>query len=134
METLLFPPPVIWAVVSVVFQIMLTDAGMRMRMSPAAVMVGVAASVIVMALIAVAACPTRNSWSAADAIVGCTIWIVRLSRAAVPPPGPVITSCRESAAETAVKFWYWSPDTMICCWPEPKVPVTSRTSVLPPSS
>src|SRR5438874_315744 len=102
---------------------MLNDEGMRMRMSCAAVMVGVAASVtviglpatggcpmtktwfaavmvgvaasvIVIALIAVAACPTRKSWSAADAIVGCTIWMVRLSLAFAPPPGPVTTSCR----------------------------------------
>ena len=133
METLLFPLPVIEAAVSAVFQVMLTEAGMRIRMSPAAVMVGVAASVTVMALIAVAAWPTRKSWFAADAIVGCTTWTVRLSRAAVPPPGPVITSCRESAAEGAVKLWYWSPDTTTC-WPAPKLPVTLRTRVLPPSS
>src|SRR2546425_8847965 len=40
------------------------------RMSLAAVMLGVAASVTVIALIAVAAWPTTKTWFAADAIVG----------------------------------------------------------------
>ena len=73
---------------------MLNDAGIRMRRSFAAVMPGAAASVIVIALIAVGAWPTTKTWFAADAIVGCTIWIVRLSLALVAPPGPVTTSCR----------------------------------------
>ena len=68
-----FPLPVIEAVVSAVFQVMLNVAGIRMRMSLVAVMLGVAASVIVIALIAVGAWPTRKTWSAADAIVGATI-------------------------------------------------------------
>src|SRR5439155_605584 len=63
---------------------MLTVAGIRMRMSFAVVMVGVAASVTVMALIAVAAWPTRNSWFAADASVGAVTGIrMRRSCAAV---------------------------------------------------
>src|SRR5216117_3512697 len=74
------PPalPVIVAVVSAVFQVMLNVAGMRIRMSLVAVIVAVAASVTVTGLIAVAASPTTNTWFAADANVGCTIWIVRL--------------------------------------------------------
>ena len=91
---MLAPLPVIVAAVRAVFQLMLNVAGMRMRISCAAVMPGVAASVTVMALIAVAACATTKSWFAADAIVGCTIWIVRLSLAAVLPPDPEITACR----------------------------------------
>ena len=59
-----------------------------------AVMLGVAASATVTGLIAVAACPTTNTWFAAEASVGCTTWIVRLSLAFVPPPAPVTTSCR----------------------------------------
>ena len=82
------------AVVSAVFQLMLTAAGIRIRMSLAAVMLGVAASVTVIALIAVAAWPTTKTWFAADAIVGATTWIVRLSLAFVPPPAPETTSCR----------------------------------------
>src|SRR5207244_10126439 len=94
LDTLLDPLPVIEAAVSAVFHVMLNDGGIRTRMPFVVVMVGVAASVIVTALIAVAACPTRKSWSAADAIVGCTIWIVRLSLAFVLPADPVTTSCR----------------------------------------
>src|SRR5437762_9197278 len=90
---------------------MLNDAGIRIRRSVAAVMVGVAASVTVTALIAVGAWPTTNTWFAADASVGAPIWIVRLSLAFVPPPAPPTTSCREAAAEGAVKLMYCSPDT-----------------------
>ncbi len=93
-ETLLAAFPVRVAVVSAVFQLMLNDAGIRMRMSFAVVMVGVAASVIVIALIAVAARPTTKTWFAADASVGATTWTVRLSLAFVPPPAPPTTSCR----------------------------------------
>src|SRR5207247_9899134 len=92
---------------------MLNDAGMRIRMSFVVVMTGVAASVTVIALIAVAACPTTKLWFAADAMVGCMIWIVRLSVAFVPAAAPVTTSSRLSAAEGAVKLGYWSPDTAI---------------------
>ncbi len=93
--TLPAPLPAIVAVVRAVFQLMLNVAGMRMRMSFAAVMLGVPASVTVIAAVAVAACPTRNSWFAADAIAGgAATWIVRLSSAAVPPVAPEITSCR----------------------------------------
>ena len=77
-----------------VFHVMLNVAGIRMRRSCAAVMVGVDASVIVIGLIAAAACPATKSWFAADAIVGCTTWIVRLSLLAVLAPGPNTTSCR----------------------------------------
>ncbi len=102
-------------------------------MSFTAVMPGVVASVTVIALIVVDTWPTRNSWLAAEAIVGCTIWIVRPSRAAVPPPAPETTSSRLSATEDAVKLLYSSPDTTI--WSVPaKLLVTPRTSVLPPSS
>src|SRR5438034_391453 len=100
------------AVVSAVFHIMLNAAGMPIRRSVAAVMVGVAASVTVTALIAVGAWPTTKTWFAADAMVGATIWMVRLSLAAVPPPGPEMTSCSESAAEPAMKLVYWSAHTM----------------------
>src|SRR6266566_61887 len=92
---------------------MLNDAGIRTRMSLAAVMLGVAASVTVIAAIGVAAWPTTKTWFAADASVGATIWTVRLSRAAVPPPAPATTSCSESATEAAAKLVYWSPDTTI---------------------
>ena len=132
-DTLLAAPPESEAVVSAVFQIMLSVAGMRMRMSCAAVMLGVAASVIVIALMAVAACPTTNSWFAAATIVGCTTWIVRPSLAAVPPPDPETTSSRLSAAEGAAKLVYCSPETVT--WSPPaKSVVTLRTSVFPPSS
>ena len=88
------PLPESVAVVTPVFQLMLTAAGIRIRMSLAAVMLGVAASVTVIALIAVAAWPTTKTWFAADAIVGATTWIVRLSLAFVAPPAPETTSCR----------------------------------------
>ena len=132
-DTLPAALPVSVAVVSAVFQLMLNAAGMRIRMSFAVVMVGVAASVTVIAAIAVGACATTKTWFAADASVGATIWMVRLSRAAVPPPGPETTSCRESAAEAAVKLPYCSPETTIWSLPA-KLLVTLRTSVLPPSS
>ena len=93
-ETLVAPVPVSVAVVTAVFQLMLSVAGMRTRMSCAALMLGVAASVIVIAAIAVAAWPTTKTWFAADASVGCTTCTVRLSLALVPPPGPTTTSCR----------------------------------------
>ncbi len=92
--TLLAALPVIVAVVTAVFQVMLNVAGIRMRRSPVAVIVGVAASVTVTGLIAVAAWPTTNTWFAAEANVGCTIWIVRLSVAVAPPAAPETTSCR----------------------------------------
>ena len=60
----------------------------------ALVMVGVPASVTVIAAIAVAGCPTAKTWFAADAIVGATIWIVFASPSVVPPAGPETTSCR----------------------------------------
>ncbi len=82
------------AVVSVVFQVMLSVTGMRMRRSLAAVMVGLTASVTVIGLIAVGAWPTTKSWFPAEETVGATIWIVRLSVAFVAPPDPVTTSCR----------------------------------------
>src|SRR5437762_13512151 len=90
---------------------MLNDAGIRIRRSVAAVMVGVAASMTVTALIAVGAWPTTNTWFAADASVGAPIWIVWLSLAFVPPPAPPTTSYREAAAEGAVKLMYCSTDT-----------------------
>ena len=121
------------AVLSAVFQVMLTEAGMRMRRSFAAVMVDTAVSVTVIALIAAGTCPTVKTWFAADAIVGARIWIVRLSLAAVAPPTPASTSCRRSGPEAVAKLVYCSPDTMIWLPPEKSV-VTSRTSVLPPSS
>ncbi len=121
------------AVVRAVFHVMLNVEGMRMRSPRAAVIVGIAASVIVIAVIAVAGWATTNTWFAADVTVGCTIWIVWLSRAAVPPPAPETTSSRLSAAAGAVKLLYCSPDTTIC-WPAVKLLVTSRRSVLPPSS
>src|SRR6266516_5012 len=132
-ETLPAAPPVIVAVVSAVFQVMLNDAGMRMRRSFVAVMVGVTPSVIVIGLIAVGACATAKLWFAADAMVGATIWIVRLSRAAVPPPAPETTSSRESGAEGAVKLVYPSAETMI--WSPPtKLVETLMTSVFPASA
>src|SRR5207244_4121510 len=87
-------PPVSVAVVSAVFHVMFTVAGMRMRRSVAAVIVARPASVTVIGLIAAGAWPTTKLWFAAEAIVGATIWIVRLSLAAVPPPAPETTSCR----------------------------------------
>ena len=92
--TLLAPVPVSVAVVSAVFQVMLNVAGIRMRRSPAAVTVGVAASVTVIAAVAVGGCATTKLWFTADAIVGATIWIERLSLALVTLPAPVTTSCR----------------------------------------
>ena len=86
--------PVSVAAVSPVFHVMVSVAGIRIRMSFAAVMPGVAASVTVIAAIAVAPWPTTKTWFAADAMVGCTIWIVRLSLAFVAPPAPETTSCR----------------------------------------
>src|SRR5437867_3679466 len=100
------PVPVTVAVVSAVFQLMLKDAGIRMRRSVAALMAGIAASVTVIALIAVGACPTTKAWLATDPIVGARISIVRLSLAAVAPPGPATTSCRWSRTEAAVKLMY----------------------------
>ena len=83
------------AVVSAVFQVVMSVAGIRIRMSFAAVMVGVASSVTVIGLTPVGACPTTKTWFAADASVGgVTIWIVRLSLAFVAPAAPVTTSCR----------------------------------------
>ena len=94
-ETLLAPLPVIVAAVRAVFQLMLNVAGMRMRRSFAAVMLGVAASVTVIAAMAVGPWPTTKRWFAAEATVGgVATWIVRLSLAAVPPPEPETTSCR----------------------------------------
>jgi len=59
-------PPIV-AMVSVVSQLMLKPAGMWMRRSFAAEMVGVAASsVIVMVLIRVSASPTAKPWLAAE--------------------------------------------------------------------
>src|SRR6266516_655267 len=104
-------------------------AGIRMRMSCAAVMVGVAASVTVIAAIAVAGWPITKPWFAADVMVGATIWMVRLSVAAVPPPAPETTSSRLSAADGAVKLWYLSPDTTIWSFAA-KLVVTLRTAVL----
>ena len=92
--TLPAPLPVIVAAVTPEFHVMLNVAGMRIRMSFAAVMLGVAASVTLIGLIAVEACPPTNTWFAADAIVGCTTWIVRLSRETALPPEPEMTSCR----------------------------------------
>src|SRR6266545_3955911 len=132
-ETLMAPVPVIVARVSAGFQVRFTVAGMRMRRSFAAVMVGTAASVTVIAAIAVGACATTKTWFAADTIVGARIWIVRLSVAAVAPPSPATTSCRLAGPEAVVKLMYCSPDTTI--WlPPPKSFVTLTTSVLPPSS
>src|SRR6266545_3250459 len=82
-ETLMAPVPVIVARVSAGFQVRFTVAGMRMRRSFAAVMVGTAVSVTVIAAIAVGACATTKTWVAADTIVGARIWIVRLSVAVV---------------------------------------------------
>src|SRR5438552_8534079 len=58
---------------------MLTEAGMRMRRSFAAVMVDTAVSVTVIALIAAGTCPTVKTWFEADAIVGARTWNVPLS-------------------------------------------------------
>ncbi len=80
--------------VSAVFHVMVNVAGMRMRMSLAAVILGVAASPIVIALMPAGGWATTKLWFAADAIVGCTIWIVRLSVAVAPPAAPETTSCR----------------------------------------
>src|SRR5216117_857829 len=125
--------PVIVAVVSAVFHVMLNYVGMRTRRPCAALIVGIAASVIVIALTPVDAWPMTKTWFAADAMVGATIWIVRPSRAAVPPPAPETTSSRLSTAEGAVKLEYPSPETT--SWSAPaKSLVTLRTSVLPASS
>src|SRR5438876_1185653 len=48
---------------------MLNPEGIRMRMSFADLMVGVAASLTVIGLIAVGGCPTPNVWLAGEAIV-----------------------------------------------------------------
>ena len=60
---------------------MLKPLGMRMRMSLAAVIVGMLASVTVMVLIAVAESPTRMLWLASDEIVGATMAMVLSSKA-----------------------------------------------------
>src|SRR5207237_8869947 len=57
------------AVVSAVFQVMLNVAGMRTRMSFPFLMVAVAASVTVIALIAVGGCPAPKVWFEPAAIV-----------------------------------------------------------------
>ena len=68
-ETLLAAVPVMVAVVSAVFQVMLNVAGMRTRMSFPFLMVAVAASVTVIALIAVGGCPAPKVWFEPEAIV-----------------------------------------------------------------
>jgi len=54
------------ALVSVVSQLMLKPAGMRMRRSFKSVIVGVPLSITVIALMAVAASLTLNTWSLAE--------------------------------------------------------------------
>ncbi len=67
--TLPAAPPVIVAVVTVWSQVMLNPAGMWTRMSFLALMVGAAASVMVMGLMVVAVWPTTNVWLAPDTTV-----------------------------------------------------------------
>src|SRR2546426_6108785 len=92
---------------------MLTEAGMRMRRSFAAVMVDTAVSVTVIALIAAGTCPTVKTWFAADAIVGARIWIVRLSLAAGAPPTPARPSCRRVRPPGGPQVLFFSPGTLI---------------------
>ena len=65
-----------------------------MRRLFAAVMVGAAASVTVIGLRPAGAWPTTKTWFAAEAIVGCTTVMVRLSLAAALLPDPDTASCR----------------------------------------
>src|SRR5947208_11540073 len=96
---------------------MVTVAGIRMRMSFAVVMVGVAASVTVIAAIAVAAWPTRNNWFAADASVGAATWMVRRPR-----------SRRRSEEHTSE---LQSPDHLVCrLLLEKKKTMTDTNSIL----
>src|SRR5712691_8731326 len=106
---------------------MLKPAGMRIRKSLAAVMLGVAASVTVIVLIAVIGSPTVKLWFAAEESVGWLMVMVFESVAAVPPPAPERTSCRVLAAEGAVKFAKLRPATV--SWsPAAKSVVTFRTN------
>src|SRR5438876_1110502 len=63
---------------------MLNVAGIRIRMSFAAVMLGAAPSVTVIGLIAVGACARAKTWFAADAIVGCTMERAAVARGRAP--------------------------------------------------
>src|SRR2546423_650485 len=102
---------------------MFKPAGIRTRMSFAAVIEAVAASVMVSALIVVLAAPTTKLWFAADEMVGATIVLVRLSVAATVPAAPAVMSTRLVAGDTALKLVNLRPETMI--WlPAAKLVVT----------
>ena len=126
------PPSV--TVVTVGSHVMLNVAGIRIRMSLAAVIVTDDASVTVTTLAVVVACPTVKLWFAAEEMVApAAIVIVLSSVAAVAPPVPAVTSSRLSAAETAVKLVNLSPVIVSVC-PAVKFDVTFNTTVLLPSS
>src|SRR6476661_6751129 len=98
------------AVVAVASHVMFSAAGIRMRMSFAAVMVATAASVTATALIAVAGAPTMKTWSSAEERVGETIVFVRLSVAATIVAVPSVNSCSAVAGDVAEKFMNRSPE------------------------
>ena len=129
------PPPRV-IVVTAGSQVMLSAAGIRMRMSCVAVMTAVGASDTVIVIAAVETCPTVNVWFAAEesaTVPGSTMEMILSSVAAVAPPAPATTSCKLLADEAAVKFMNLSP--AIVTWSLPaKFEVTLMTAVLLPSS
>jgi hypothetical protein len=72
-------------VVTEVSQTMFNPAGMRMRRSLVAVIVGVELSVTVSVLAVAAACPTVKLWLAAEDSVAATTGATAISRANTPP-------------------------------------------------
>ncbi len=119
-------------VVTVVSQVMLKLAGMRMRMSLAAVIVATPASSVTVGLLAaVAGWPTEKVWLDAEDRVAVGVWIVfeRLSVSAVAPPATRAPPARRlSLDETAVKLLNFRPE-MVSVSPAAKFEVTFSTSV-----
>ncbi len=119
-----------------VSQVMLKPAGIRMRMSSAAVIVGVpASSVMVIRGVFSESCPTIIVLFCCEEMVGAgagTISIV-LSSVAITEPSFATSSSRLSAAETAVKLAKLK-SAMVIWSPAAKSVVTSTTRVWPPSS
>ena len=125
------PPPKVTEVTDV-SHVIFSAAGIRMRRSWEAVMVGVAASVTVSVLATAAACPTVKVWFTAEEsvlVLGAEIVMVLSSVAAVAPPEPATTSCRLLAEEIAVKFVNLSP-AIVSTSPPAKFDVTFSTAVL----
>ena len=123
-------PPPSETVVTVASQVMLSAAGIRMRMSWAAVIVGLELSVTVSVLAVVEPCPTVKTWFAAEERAASVMMVFVLSSvAAVAPPAPDRTSWRLLADEAAVKFVNLSP--AIVNWSLPaKLVVTLILTVL----